>query len=146
VSGGSPSRRPKQRHSPPPIQPLDRVGLAWFDATQYQRLLEVAADREKLHDTYEAWLKGAEALVKRLPIKPVLISVQIDALLAWCREREMPLDSAARSKYAAEMVPRLECDDVGAGGALAADQAPAEPAEPAEPPKGIAATKKEHRQ
>ncbi len=91
-------------HGHQPQQPPERVGLAWFDEPQYLRLLEVAADREQLHDTYAAWLRGAEALIATLPVKPVIVPIEIDALLAWCRERGVPLDGAARSEYVAEYV------------------------------------------
>ena len=85
-------------------EPSDRVGIAWFDETQYRRLLEVAANRGKLYDTHEAWRLAAEATVTRMPFAPVRVPIQVDEVLAWCREREVPLDGAARSQNVAEWV------------------------------------------
>src|SRR3989304_5628560 len=35
------------------------VGFAWFDRAQWQRLMEVADDRNKLDDTFEQWERNA---------------------------------------------------------------------------------------
>lgn len=76
-------------------------------------MLDVADDREALYDTHAEWLKAAETMVSQLPVKPVRVNVQVDALLAWCRAQGVPLNGAARSQYAADEVRRAA---VGKGG------------------------------
>jgi hypothetical protein len=62
----------------------------------------LADDRDTLDDTFEDWERGALAAVRDLEsggrqIRKVTIDV--DALVVWCRERRCRVDSAARAEY-----------------------------------------------
>ena len=48
-------------------------GVAWFDREQWQRLREVAADPERLEESYEAWVAMAERAIRRLEAAGMLI-------------------------------------------------------------------------
>ena len=48
-------------------------GVAWFDREQWQRLREVAADPERLEESYEAWVAMAERAIRRLETTGMLI-------------------------------------------------------------------------
>ena len=62
-------------------------------------------DKEVLEDTFVEWEAGMK---KRIPeykkegmrVEKVLIDV--DELVAWCREKQIPVDGKARALYAAE--------------------------------------------
>lgn len=80
------------------------MGVAWFDPLQYERLLEVAADREKLYDRHEDWLANAERALARVSHRVEKVWVEVDAWVAWCQVRELALDSPSRSRYVAELL------------------------------------------
>jgi hypothetical protein len=100
-----------KKKRPTPAQPAPLVvGVAWYRADQWQRLRSLAADAHVLHDTYTEWEASAlERLADfhagGVPIQPVLID--IDELAQWCREHNRPLDTQARSAFAAEKVQEL---------------------------------------
>lgn len=91
-----------RRQKPAPASSV--LGVAWFDPLQYERLLEVAADRAKLFDRHEDWLANAERAVARIPQRVKKVFVEVDAWVAWCQARELAMDSASRSRYVAELV------------------------------------------
>ena len=83
-----------------------RMALAWFDANQWAALKRVALDADKLDDTYEEWRCNAENVERRLRqsgFDVIRASINVDALVAWCRSRNKPIDGTSRSEYAAEL-------------------------------------------
>lgn len=78
------------------------LALAWYDREAWNRLREVADDAQALDDTYEDWESGALEAIRNfesLGQRPVKVPIDIDALLAWCREHGKRIDSAARAEY-----------------------------------------------
>lgn len=85
------------------------VGVAWFDREQWGLLRRVAADREKLDDTFEEWEANARRALANLKsdgvdAKP--FEVRISELLQWCAERNLTIDGAARAEYVSFMLKR----------------------------------------
>ena len=81
------------------------LGVAWYRREQWNRLLEISTDRDKIGNTYEEWEANAEKGL-RMAARPgvVLRKVDIDVeeLLKWCRSQGRPVDGAARSIFTAE--------------------------------------------
>ena len=78
------------------------VGFAWFDRAQWQRLMEVADDRNKLDDTFEQWERNAlDALgmFERQGQRAEKVHVDVDALVSWCKDKQLPINGASRSQY-----------------------------------------------
>lgn len=78
------------------------VGLGWYDRAQWQRLTEVVEDRSELDDTYEEWKHGAldtMQMMERQGHKIVKVPVDVEALVAWCQERSLPINGKTRSEY-----------------------------------------------
>jgi hypothetical protein len=79
--------------------------LPWYDPHDYQALLELFSDPDKLPTTYDAWLERAEGVerqfkkagytVTRIWIRPILFA-------AWCKDRNVSPDQAARFTFANE--------------------------------------------
>jgi len=47
------------------------TGVAWYRREDWSRLREIASDRTKLDDTYEAWLAGAQKTLLELAVAGV---------------------------------------------------------------------------
>ena len=78
-------------------------GVAWYKRAQWERLLQIAADRDDLEDTYQEWQETAEEVLRALE-RPgiVLRKVDVEELLSWCNAQNRPVDGAARSEFVAE--------------------------------------------
>ena len=86
------------------------TALPWYDRRDYPALLKLFSDPDKLPATYDAWLQRAEQVenqlqraglaVARIPIRPVPFA-------AWCRERNISPDQAARLTFANESARNL---------------------------------------
>ena len=80
-------------------------GVAWYDRAQWQRLREVAADPERLENSYDEWVAMAEKIIRDLEATGMLIErvpVDTEDLIVWCNERARPIDGEARAEYAGQ--------------------------------------------
>lgn len=85
------------------------AGVAWYSSTQWQQLREVAADPERLENTYQEWLAVADQAWKKIEasgIALVKVPVVVSELTDWCRERDIPIDGKARAQYVVEVIKR----------------------------------------
>lgn len=107
-----PKRRKSQRYSKQYIETAS--GVAWFDRDQWQRLREVAADPERLKDSYDEWVAMASRAIADLEAQGMIIekvSVDTKALVAWCNSQQRPVDSAARAEFAVRELRRLHLSE-----------------------------------
>jgi hypothetical protein len=80
------------------------VGVAWYEPDQWQQLLDVAVDRDKLEETHDEWVQDAERVIRefqRQGFQVVKVRVKIDELVAWCQRQNISVNGEARSQYAA---------------------------------------------
>jgi len=83
------------------------IGIAWYDPAQWTKLKQVAADAEQLEETREEWLRNVERTERKLTADGMVVRrvpIDVDALVAWCRGQNMPLDGAARAQYTSRML------------------------------------------
>jgi hypothetical protein len=83
------------------------TGIAWYRRNQWTRLRELAADRDKLEESYDDWLAGAQKALVQIAVTGVRarrVDVDVEALFRWCQAQGRPLDSAARAAYTALQV------------------------------------------
>ena len=83
------------------------LGVAWYTREQYERLLEVANDRDNLEDTVEEWQATAEKMMVQLSrpgVLPRKVHIDIDELVSWCKAHKRPVDGASRTKFVADKV------------------------------------------
>jgi hypothetical protein len=83
------------------------VGIAWFRPEQWERLLEVSDDRDKLEPTHAAWEKFATQTLKRLRRSGVnarKVDVDVEEILAWCAEHGHPMNASARAEFVSRKV------------------------------------------
>ncbi len=88
------------------------TGCAWYRPDQWERLLEISVDRDRLGDSYAAWVENAEEALRNLrePSQEGMtfekVEVDVEELLAWCQARGVEVDAQARAEYAAELLRR----------------------------------------
>ena len=88
------------------------VGVAWYTPDQWSLLKAFAADGEKLDSTHEAWLAGAQKVLgdleRRPEIQPRRVYVDVQELIAWCKESKRPFDSSARADFVLRKISRSD--------------------------------------
>ena len=82
------------------------MALPWFRRADYPALSSLFIDSEKLPETFDVWLRRAEAVeqqsrkagftVARILIEPAPFAV-------WCKERRVSPDQRARFAYVHEV-------------------------------------------
>jgi hypothetical protein len=79
------------------------LSVAWYKPEQWPRLKEISADRDKLEATYGEWQIMAEKAMADFAAQggfPEKVVVDTEELLAWCNERDLPVNGESRSRYA----------------------------------------------
>ena len=82
------------------------AALPWFDRRDYLALLKLFSDPDKLPATYDAWLERAEGVerqFKRAGFGVARIWVRPAPFAAWCKERDVSPDQAARLIFVNEV-------------------------------------------
>ena len=80
------------------------TGIARYRRNQWTRLRELAADPDKLEESYDDWLAGAQKALVQIAVTGVRarrVDVDVEALVRWCQAQGRRLDSAARAAYTA---------------------------------------------
>jgi len=83
------------------------IGICWFQPEQWGRLIEISEDREKLGDNYEEWRKNASRAIANIESqhqKVQKLKVNLEELLAWCNENNLPVIGSSRADYAAYLL------------------------------------------
>ena len=104
-------RKSRRRHS----SPRAAVGVAWYRPQEWQRLLQVSADRDELEATYDEWASAMPARIAEIEqagFKAHRIDVGVEDLIAWCRLRSRAVDGAARADYVAHKLKDLELSEL----------------------------------
>jgi hypothetical protein len=92
---------------------MTEIGLAWYSREDWQRLREIADDRDKLDDAYEDWERQALKMIRDLEAvrrRIRKVPINIEALIAWCAERKCRIDMAARSEYVSYLLSQGKQD------------------------------------
>jgi hypothetical protein len=64
---------------------MTEIGLAWYSREDWQRLREIADDRDKLDDAYEDWERQALKMIRDLEAvrrRIRKVPINIEALIA----------------------------------------------------------------
>ena len=81
--------------------------LAWYKPEQWESLKAVSIDGDTLEESFIAWETKAKERIPEYEKEGVHLEkmiIDVDGLVAWCRTRSIPVDGAARAKYAAELL------------------------------------------
>jgi hypothetical protein len=77
--------------------------VPWYTSESWPKMREAAADRDRLHETFEEFERSSTGTVNDLVAKgqPVeKIQLDVEALIAWCKAESRPLDRIARHMFA----------------------------------------------
>ena len=91
-----------------------RIGAAWYERDQWERLRRVAADPDRLEETYEEWVAMAERGMRTAADAGALIEnvhVEVGELIAWCIEQNRPVDSPARAEFVARLLRKRDLSE-----------------------------------
>ena len=89
----------------PRLTGVASLGMGWYRPEDWDRLLQVIADRDSMHDTYAEWLasarQGERDLVARgQPVERVMVDP--DERASWCLIRGLVPDGAARAEFVSD--------------------------------------------
>ncbi len=82
------------------------VGIGFYKREQWQQLLDTAADADILEKTYDEWMDVLDSSLEKIPaygIEPELVEVDVDELLAFCKERDLRNNAETRAKFIAKV-------------------------------------------
>jgi hypothetical protein len=85
------------------------VGVGWYRSEQWERLVEISSDRDRLEDTHEEWLENASRAFDRLKregLPVVKMEIDVEDLLAWCTKNGLAVNGESRAKYVLEKTSR----------------------------------------
>jgi len=81
------------------------TALPWYSRVDYPTLLRLFSDPDKLPATYDAWLKRAESTERQLQKAAISVArvwIRPRPFAAWCQQRNLSPDQAARLTFANE--------------------------------------------
>lgn len=78
------------------------LGMGWYRPEDWDRLLQVIADRDSMHESHAEWLASArqgerDLIARRQPVERVMVDP--DKLASWCLVRGRAPDSIARAEF-----------------------------------------------
>lgn len=79
-----------------------KAGLCWIRPDQWQQLLDVAEDRDRLEASWEEWQAKSLEMIEVFATRNILIEkvdVDVEVLVDWCRQREKPVNASTRAEY-----------------------------------------------
>jgi hypothetical protein len=85
------------------------LGMPWYRQEDWDALIALFVDREKLPATYVKWLRRAEQGEKVLKREGTILErvyLEPGEFAGWCTKRGSNVDAAARMNFAAEAVAR----------------------------------------
>lgn len=97
----------RRRHPQRGASQAMELGVAWYTREGWERLREIADDPDALDESFEAWERQALSALAELQAaghRIRKVPIDIEALVAWCRDRQRRLDSAARAEYVSEVL------------------------------------------
>lgn len=99
---------------------IQHIGMVWYRLEDYDAILGIMADRQKLPGTYSEWRMKAETGEKKFRREgKIVVRAMIDSKTFpdWCRSRGLNIDSHARNQFAAtvakDVIDRTQTEDGG---------------------------------
>ena len=84
-----------------------QIGLSWYSREAWEKLRAIADDHEQFDDSFKDWERGMLQAIRDLASigrQVRKVPIDVEAYVAWCRERGCRLDSASRAEYVTEQL------------------------------------------
>ena len=78
------------------------MGVSWYHPEQWERLREIAEDKETFAVSYEASLVESAKKIQDLEaqgMRPIKVEVDVEALLTWCTTQGLPVTPETRTQF-----------------------------------------------
>ncbi|WP_228721455.1 hypothetical protein [Desulfosediminicola ganghwensis] len=101
------TNQPTAAPQPDPNHQPSIQALVWYKKEHWDTLRELFVDSHLLPVQYEDWLQRAEAMKSQVEgTGDTVVKVHIDpeTFPQWCKEKNLPLNSEARSQMAIEVI------------------------------------------
>lgn len=88
------------------IQP-QIAGLCWIQEADWDRLKEVAEDRERLEATWQEWEAKSLEMIEVFATRNIhiqKIDVNIEELINWCASQDKPINASTRAEYVTQVM------------------------------------------
>ncbi len=85
------------------------LGIGFYRREQWPLLVESAVDSHLLEKTYDDWMAVLDSSIEKIRasgLEPELVEVDVEELLAFCKEEGIPNNAAARSRFIAKLASR----------------------------------------
>ena len=86
------------------------IALPWYRRGDYAALLRLFSDPDKVLASYDTWLKRAESTERQLQKAGMGVArvwIRPSPFAAWCKQRKLSPDQAARLAFANESARHL---------------------------------------
>ena len=86
------------------------LGIAVYHKKDYPEILNLSEDTESMNETWEEWKEKKKMMVenlKNMGLEPIDILVTPRELVAYCRERGLPINGDSRANYVQFLVSKL---------------------------------------
>ena len=78
------------------------LGIGFYKREQWSQLLDTASDSYILEKSYDDWMNTLDASIEKIrahDIEPVLVDIDINELLAFCKEQGLQNNAETRAKF-----------------------------------------------
>ena len=78
------------------------MGVSWYRPEHWERLREIAEDKDTFAIPYEDSLVESEQKIRDLEAqgyRPIKVEVDVEALLTWCTTQGLPVTPETRTKF-----------------------------------------------
>ncbi|MEY4562857.1 MAG: hypothetical protein RLZZ618_2134 [Pseudomonadota bacterium] len=102
VTPGSHGPAPLAVYDHAPVDGVDTVPLAWYDAESYELVRTLMVDGRAFPSTFEKWqtyATEAEALFSAKGFAPIRVRLDPNAFARWCRAHGQQPDAKARLTF-----------------------------------------------
>ena len=79
-----------------------QAGLCWIKPEQWQRLLEVAEDSDRLEASWQEWEQKSLEMIDVFATRGIQIQkveVDVEALVDWCKSKGKGVNASTRAEY-----------------------------------------------